>query len=284
MTVSEVVAKLSGMVTLPEVFHRVRELLDDPQHDTESVARIVERDTNIAARVLAVANSSLYGRSGRIDRIRLAIQVIGANALNDLILATTVARSFARISAKHIDVSSFWHHSIHCGLVARNLSERCALLHGERMLLAGMLHDIGQLVLFQVAPQEAAQALATASATDDGMRQAELAVFGFAHTDVGAELAKQWRLPASLQEIIRWHHTPALATAFPLEAAIVHLANSAANQVEPARNVAALVAEIEPAAYAITGLDKADQDAALEASNAQFAETLGLLIPNGAIL
>jgi putative nucleotidyltransferase with HDIG domain len=279
MGLPELLRRARDVVSLPEVYYRAQDLIDEPDPDLAKLTRIVQSDCGLTARLLKVVNSPLYGLPRRVDRVSYALTLVGTRTLRDLILATSVTRTFYGISPGLVDMSTFWHHSIYCGLIAQRLARRCRVLHDERLLVGGMLHDLGQLVLFETQPALAAEALATADNSDDGLLRAERAIFGYTHADVGARLLESWRMPDNLQAIAQHHHAPLEAGEHALETAIVHLANGVANRLEPGRNILECRPVIEPRAFEITGLTERMADAALSEANEQFLDILDLLLP-----
>jgi putative nucleotidyltransferase with HDIG domain len=280
MELQALIRDANHLVSLPEIFYRAQELLDDPRADSRTIGKVIETDAGLTARLLRIANSPLYGSSARVDRISYAVTLLGRNVLRDLILSTVVLRAFDKVSTQLVDLSSFWHHSLYCGLAARELGRRRGMLHHERMLVAGLLHDIGQLLMYQRCPELSMQALTRAEAADDGMYRAEREVFGYSHADVGAALLKSWRLPESLQEAVACHHEPALATTYGLEASLLHLGNSIANQLEPSRQIDLCEARTDPMAWDVAGLTEEVADEVLHVANEEFLVALDALMPS----
>lgn len=279
LALPELVRRARGIVSLPEHYYRAQEIIEAPHPDLGILARIVESDGGLTARVLRAANSSLYGLPRRIDRVSYALTRLGRQAIRDLIPATSVLRTFIGISPRLVDMATLWHHSIYCALVARRLARRCRVLHDERLMMAGMLHDIGQLVLYQMQPALSAEALALADDTDEGLYRAERDVFGYTHADVGGKLLEAWQLPDSLVAAARHHHEPLEAGEHVLETCIVHLANSIANRLEPGRNINECRPVIEPRAWEITGLAREVVDPVLREANEEFLAVMDLLLP-----
>ncbi len=189
-----------------------------------------------------------------------------------------------RITSDLVDMSTFWHHSVFCALIARLLGKRCNTPHTERLFGAGLLHDVGQLVIYHELPELARQALASAEPSDDGLYRAEKSVLGFTHGDVGAALFKAWGLPDSLQAAARFHHEPSAANDFAFEAAIVHLANSAANAIEPARNILACRPERDPEAWQLTGLSEEALNEVVPEAEVQFLEVIRIISPHAPLI
>ena len=279
MDLSEMVRNAQNLISLPEVYYRAQELLDDPTSDSGSLARVIESDTTLTARLLRIANSPLYRSVGRIDRVSHAVTVLGSAALHDLILSTVLLRAFEKISSDLVDLSAFWHHSLYCSLAARKLAKLHHVLHDERMLVAGIVHDIGQLLFYQLQPERARRALMLAPPNDEGMYLAEIEVFGFSHAELGAELLRNGQLPESLQAMVAYHHQPGGAGEYVLDASLLHLGNFIANRLEPGRQLAECVPKSDPIAWETTGFSEDIVEPVLNEANDQFLDTLDLLMP-----
>jgi len=122
-------------------------------------------------------------------------------------------------------MDDFWQHSIACAVTASVIAKQCKLPAAEHFFIAGLLQNIGSLVIYQAVPELAKEALSSAQFGQEVLYKAEQRVLGFDHADAGAALAQNWRLPESLIEVIRHHHTPTKATQFLTEAAVVHLSD-----------------------------------------------------------
>jgi HD-like signal output (HDOD) protein len=170
------------------------------------------------------------GHHGKIATISRAITVLGVRQVRDLTVGLTAIRTFEGISNELVTMESFWRHSFLCAVAAGQVAARRGRSPDDSPFVAGLLHDIGQLVLFSRAPVPARQALLMSvdSADDLGLFLCEREVMGFDHGAVGLALAQKWGLPGSLQECIEFHHEPERAQGYPLEVATVHIANSAA--------------------------------------------------------
>jgi HD-like signal output (HDOD) protein len=284
MTARELVAGVTNLLSFSTAYSRVNELLQDPQSSAQDLGAVISHDPGLAIRLLKIVNSAYYGFPRKIDTLSRAVTIIGTRELEALVLATVAVDSFNRISTDLVDMSAFWHHSVYCGLVARLLARRFGVLHIERLFVAGLLHDVGQLVIYHQIPEQAREALAAAEPTDDGLYRAEQHLLGFTHGDVAAELFELWRLPASIKEAAAFHHEPGRAQEFPLETALVHLANSVANTVEPARNILECRPMRDPQAWASTGLSEEDLDLALADANEQFLDVIRIISPDKPLL
>lgn len=211
--------------SLPSVCTRLNEALDNPRSSTLDIAELIGNDAALTARLLRLVNSTFYGFPTRIETPSQAVMIIGTAHLCDLALTTAITRMFRDIPEDLVSMESFWRHSIACGLTARVLAAHRQEPNAERFFVAGVLHDIGRLVLFQQAPDLARAALSRARQRGELLHHAEREVVGFDHAAIGATLLRTWGLPASLEESVAYHHDPLEAHRHPLEAAVVHVAD-----------------------------------------------------------
>ena len=257
-TVAELVKGIDGLVTLPDVFIRINQLVEDPDSSAADIAKVVSQDPSFTVRLLRVANSPFYGFSSTIDTVSRAVAVIGTSQIRNLALATAVARSFAGLPNDLVSMENFWHHSLYCALVARILAKRVKVRRcdPEAVFTAGLLHDIGELVIFNRLPAQAKESLLMVLDSGDEIPvyQAENQVMGFDHSNVGGELARPWSLPPMLEECIDFHHNLKKAQRYPLETAVVHIANILALMAEIDTLDPADVSPVDPLAWEITGL------------------------------
>ncbi len=206
--------------------------VNDPNTSFSDIAKIINMDTALSARLLKIVNSSFYSFPSNIETVTHAISIVGTEQLHDLALATTVISTFKGIPDKYINMNQFWRHSLGVALIARNLAIHCREPNPERFYLAGILHDIGRLIILENLPEEAKEIMTRQEEVGGMMWQIEREVLGFDHTDVGAALARNWKLPLSLEEIIGCHHNPTRSKRYPLETTVIHLADIIAKAME----------------------------------------------------
>jgi len=254
--IAELVQGVHGLVTLPDVFIRINQLVESPDSTITDIANAVGRDPAFTVRLLRVANSPFYGFSTSIDTTSKAVSVIGTSQIRNLALSTAIASSFAGLPNSLVSMENFWRHSLYCALAARALARQARKCDAEAVFTAGLLHDIGELVIFNRLPESAKEALQLVLDNADGLtvHQAEQQVLGYDHAQVGGELARQWKLPSVLEECIGCHHNPAAATHHPREAAIVHIANALAVMAELNTLAHEDVSPIDPHAWEVIGL------------------------------
>lgn len=217
------------LISLPEIYLRLQQAIDDPEHDRQQIADIIAYDPSLSARVLRIANSSYYAFAREIDTVASAVGIIGEIDLRNLVLATTVVNSMSALRYKGINIDAFWLHSLRCGIIARLIAKSVGGSSPEILFVAGMLHDLGILVIYQ---QDAALADVVKRQIEERHQlrdQAEREVMGFDHAEVGALLIEAWGLPAALAELTRCHHQYQMAQTDQRAARILALANLLSN-------------------------------------------------------
>lgn len=279
MDAAEIVKDVNRLVSLPEVCHRLNELLEDPRKNISDIARLIAQDADLTARLLKIANSSMYGFSGRITSLERAVSVIGTSELLILVLATSSIMTFPKIPGEFFNMASFWRHSVYCGVVARLLAKRCHVLHPERLFIAGLLHDIGLLALCVSRADLARKVLDTVHESGQALHVIEQIQLGFDHTDIGSELLKKWGLPEGLQDAVNGHHQPGLARQSPLDAAIIHIATAFTHIAEDQEDDSELH-HVDPIAWQLSGLDASSMDEVLREAGPEFDELLGIILPS----
>lgn len=253
----ELVRGVEGLVTLSHVFVRINQLIDSPDSSMADIAKAVSQDPSFTVRLLRVANSSFYGFSSSIDTVDKAVSVIGTGRIRSLALSMSVASSFAGLPNDLVSMDNFWRHSLYCAVIARILARRAGKCDPEAVFTAGLLHDVGELVIFNRLPEQAKEALLRVldSVDDLPVFEAERQAMGFDHAQVGAELARQWNLPPMLTECIGFHHAIDEAQDYPREVALVHLANILAQMAEIDTLNPEDVSPADPDAWSVGGID-----------------------------
>ena len=229
VTYRDLVTGSIKLVSVPELYVRINEAVESPASTTAKIGQIISQDPALTAHLLRIANSPLYGFTSKIDTISRAVMVIGTRGLRDLALAASAVDVFSRIPGTTISMASFWRHSIFTGVIARLLAGRCNVLHSERLFVTGLLHDIGQLIIFYKLPEMARDVLNRSRGAGQVQHEVEREILGFDHAMVGGEILRTWNLPESISQAVTFHHEPSGADDYALEAAIVHLASSLAS-------------------------------------------------------
>ena len=232
--ITGLVKDVGSLVTLPDVFIRINELVENPDSTVAEIAKVVSQDPSFTVRLLRVANSSFYGFSSTVDTVPKAISIIGTSQIRSLALATSVASAFDGLPNSLVSMHDFWKHSLYCALIARILAKKAKRCDPDAVFTAALLHDIGELVIFNRMPKPAQDAILLVLDSGDEMPiyLAERQIIGFDHAQVGGELARQWKLPPMLEECVEFHHDIRGELRYPREVALVHIANVLALMAE----------------------------------------------------
>jgi putative nucleotidyltransferase with HDIG domain len=278
--IQDLLDDVEHLISLPAAYVRINELIENPTSSADDISQVISQDVALTARLLRVANSPLYGFSTQVDTVARAVTLLGTQQVRDLALATSACKTFNGIPNTLVSMESFWEHSILCALCARTLAMECLKRQREAVFVAGLLHDIGQLVLYHLLPDLSRQTL---EACLDGplsleSQEAERDVIGFDHAEVGGELAHRWALPTNLQECIAYHHDPGQAVQNRVETAIVHIANSAATLAELDTTDLSHAPRIHEIAWELTGLDASIIEPTIASAKAQISGARALLM------
>jgi len=227
VTLPEDVVEMAGeMATLPIIFTRINEAVENPKSSFSEIGQIISGDSASSARLLKIVNSAYYGFSNKVETITHAITIIGTAQLRDLVLATAVIERFQGVPSKTIDMKSFWLHSISCGLAARILATYRHDRNPERFYVLGVLHDIGRLLMFLNIPDQMRKVIEMAEQEKISLYEAEKNIIGFNHAEMGGFLMEAWNLPGTFQTAINFSHDPSSTTPeYVTETSILHVAD-----------------------------------------------------------
>ncbi len=229
----EFIKEIKDLPTLPTLYISLRDKLYDPRSSASDIAHILASDQSICSNILKIANSAFYGLSGRITTIPHAIVVIGFNGIHHIVLNMTMTQMVTGQTAiEGFDMISFWEHSLAVGTIAKIIGKRCKGVSQEEIFTAGLLHDIGKIVIYKHMPEKFAEIMNIVRTRDLLIREAEEQVLSLDHTQIGTALLEYWRFPDFLARTTAYHHNPVVAKEKTKAAAIVHLADILARALE----------------------------------------------------
>jgi len=275
----ELVKGVGKLTSLPEVCVRVNEMVDDPRVSASAIGNVISRDTALTVQLLRLANSAFYNFPSNISTISRAVTVIGERELRYLVLALSAVRAFSKVPIELINMASFWRHSVYTGVMSRLIAKRCHVLHAERLFVAGLMHDVGKLVALSRVPELESEAIQRAEETGEALHKIEKELIGCDHAEVGRCLLEQWNLPSVLCETVGCHHDVDMAVEARLDAAIVHIANIAANRAELTIDHDGAIPEVDPIAWEQTGLNEDVIEELTEEVVPLFAESWAMIQP-----
>jgi putative nucleotidyltransferase with HDIG domain len=234
LTLDAVLADIERLPSLPAAVDALVAALGDENISIDELARGIAKDQVLAARALRVANSAFYGLRHKVSSIHEAIVVLGFSAVGSLVTAASVTGYFKPSADSGFDLKPFWRHCFGAALcaraLARNLRQNASKLNPESAFTAGLLHDIGALLLATTRPAHYAEVLAACNQQDRKLHQVERRILGFDHAAVGAALAVRWRFPPEIVLAVARHHEPESA-AGEIMVDVVHAANMLAYEL-----------------------------------------------------
>jgi HD-like signal output (HDOD) protein len=183
-----------------------------------------------------------------------AISLIGIQQVQDLITSSSIVERFGGVAEEFVSMESFWRHSLACGIGARLIALEGRLPKADKFFVAGLLHDIGRMVLFSQAPQWAEKVFQLYGRERLLLREAEARVLGYDHQQIGEALLRHWKYPLNLLVAVGFHHQPGGPDTAREEAAVVHLSDYLVNAMEIGSSGERLVPPIHPKALETLGL------------------------------
>jgi putative nucleotidyltransferase with HDIG domain len=231
--IKNLVPALRKFPVVPRLHAQVTEQLSSATGSLETVAQLIAQDPVMAAKMLQIVNSAVVGLAREITDVSEAVMYLGTERIRSLILVTGVFSQFEDVKCPGFLLEPIWSHSLEVGAFARAiaLAETKAPKTAEAAFTAGLLHDIGKLVLAANLPDKYSAVLQLRARQRKSEPEAELQILGTTHADLGAYVLGTWGMPLPLLEAVAWHHCPARSenTAFSLLTA-VHAANVFARQ------------------------------------------------------
>jgi putative nucleotidyltransferase with HDIG domain len=221
-----VLDRIEGLPVLPEFVTRMLSLVDEPDVSTREIADMVSGDQAMAAGVLRLVNAPFYGLGRRISSIPHAVLLLGLRAVRNLALSAVLVKSFGEPSRDgRLDRRRLWRHTVACAAGAALLSERLGAGDAEEAFLAGLVHDMGVVILDQYFHDGFRLVVDLVTGMGMPLVDAEHEIFGRDHAFVGRQLARRWNFSSPVSEAIGCHHEPGRARLDPTLAAIVHLSD-----------------------------------------------------------
>ncbi len=276
-TKQQVIDQVQELVSLPDIYLNVRELLDDPTSSIDDFAKAVSYDPGLVARILRIANSAFFGFATKIDSIMRAISIMGTAQLHDLVLATSAIDTFNHIPAEVENMDSFWKKSIYCGVIAQLIGSRCNSLDSERYFVIGLLHNVGHLALCMQLPDVVCEVAERARQEKRQAYRLQREILGYDYAELGSDLLESWELPQVFVESIRYHLDPGRADNFALEATALHLANIVSNSKLAHANGSGAGGIAEPV-WQLTGLNPDDLRPLQTEGDRHYSEAVCLLM------
>lgn len=250
-------SRIADVPTLPTSVLRVMQMIEDPFCSSSDLAKVIQADPAMAAKVLKLANSSYYGFRQKIGNVPQAVTLLGFATLKNTLLAAAVFDMF-RVSGTGFDLNALWKHSVTTATAAKLIAKRVRYPQSEKAFTAALLHDVGKIILARFLPQALSEIVDTVLGEQMAMYDAEKKVLGLSHPALGAWTLGRWGLPSPIVEAVEFHHHPTRAqTSFDL-AAIVYLANILAHRSGIGSGGDTMMREMDPMILEYFSLSECD--------------------------
>ena len=218
------IARATPMPTLPASAVRILELSKGSETNVEEIADAVMTDKVLTARMIRLVNSAFWGLRRQVTSIREAIIYLGLHQIRSIVLTTSLFNTFHSRNPE-FDISHIWEHGLGCAMISKRIAKIAGYKDEEKAYIAGLMHDIGKVILSQYSLEEYDRVLERTRQGDVSFYDAENELLGVNHTDFGPWFRSQWGFAEELTEVISLHHTPEKAVLDPYLVCIVVLAD-----------------------------------------------------------
>lgn len=273
-----IVTNVLKVAALPAVAMKFSEAIRDPLTSNQDLDNIVSEDSALAAKVLMIANSALFNFPSKIDTISKAITIIGHKQLSEIILSCSIVAMFKDIPQDVVDMEQFWRHSISVATAARILAASRHEQNIEKFFTAGLLHDIGKLIIFIEAPKYALEVIKQCAEKKELMHLVEKDVLGFDHAKIGALLLKKWKLPTEIVSSVYYHHMPTVSSGDIIGPSIVHIADILTHAVQFGSSGENFVPKLNEKAWGSLDLEIEILGPVIEQLNVQHSEAVKYIL------
>jgi putative nucleotidyltransferase with HDIG domain len=218
--------KIIALPTLPTVVSRLMQLVDSPKSSAQTLARLIENDQVLTARILKLANSAYYGMARQVSSVSQAVVIVGFDAVKDMGLSVSVLDAFRDPGgSKYFNLARFWEHTMGVAFTAKLLAKRHAPDVSSEAFTAGLLHDLGKVVINQYCHEDFMEIMSRVNDDKEDLLYAETMVLDTTHDRIGGWLANRWNMPPSIVDSIEFHHHPYLSEKHQTLATLIKLAD-----------------------------------------------------------
>jgi len=233
---------------LPEIYIRVSELLEADHTTAQEIGDALQTDPSLTTKMLKMLNSAFYGLSSEVTSVPQAVTLLGRQQLKNMLMGSVLSGLFSDMSSDSFSMHDFWQHSIKTAIIARHLALQSAnVIDHDAFFTAGLLHDIGRLVIADKMPDSIADIELLMNDAEIDIVLAENNILGFTHMDVSKAIMTRWKLPSMLIQCAIKHHNIHHEGPFAIDTCIVYLANklSVLNVIDDEDDLATALDNIE---------------------------------------
>ena len=204
--VAAYIGQIKDLPVLPEIAQRIIQLTDTDRPDVGKISALIQKDPAITANVLKLINSGYFALRREVTNLRQAVILLGIQQIRNLVVTMITVNHFKEPKDAHFKLSDFWNHSLGVATIAQTLGNKFSRKDSGDLYLAGLLHDIGKIIIQSYYPEDIAKVVRTIDKEKCSMFEAEIKVLQFSHADIGGTLAKLWKFPERIGNAIAYHH------------------------------------------------------------------------------
>ncbi len=261
ITLVKLLEKIKEMPPLPQSITQILEISRSTKSSAQDLAKVFERDPALAANILKIANSSFYGFTRKISTITHAIVCLGLDTVKSIALTSSTQEMLNNeIPAYDLEKGMLLQHSITCANCARIIAQRIGYKDCEEAYTAGLLLDIGKVILSRFAEDQFNQIIEKTKDNKTPFNIAEQEILGFDHPKIGGRIIKKWNLPPILIEAVQYHHQPEKAKTNKTLTYIVHFADAISDMLGIGLGSDGLMYVFEEKTLDILGLSEEDME------------------------
>ncbi len=246
------VENISTVPTVPSVLKQLSTIIENPKISLNEISHFVSKDPALTTKILQMVNSALYGFPGRISSVNHAVMLLGLNVVKGLLLSVSV------FEIMHKAMIGLREHSIGVAIASKVIAQKKGLKEPEEVFVAGLLHDVGKVILILLYPDEYEKAVKETDTSSIAIFDAERNHFSETHAAVAGWLSEKWHFPKKLCDCLANHHRPPVSTLAPLETSIVHMADILVKARGIGYSGDHLVPELNSQAHDILNLTESD--------------------------
>jgi HD-like signal output (HDOD) protein len=287
MTQEELLEKIetSGdLPTLPAVITSVLQLIRDPKTSASDIGKAISGDMALSAKILKIVNSAFYGFQRKISTITQSIVILGFNNIKAAVLGVSIVKAFDDISdetkAIFFNREDFWKHAVGCAAAARSVARHINFDQAEECFIAGMLLDVGKLILDQFATDIFKKALRYSRDEQISLERAERQIIGFSHSQLGAYITNKWNFPENLTQAVLHHTNPTAVKAeeeIQKLVAVVHFGRILSKALNIGNDGEAVMPRLNKEAWFLLKINEADLETIMESTLEEYQKSLGFI-------
>lgn len=217
--------KIDKLAPLPIIVQEIFEISDDPGSSARDLAKVIQKDQSITAKILRIVNSAYYGFYRKVGSVSHAIVILGFNEVKNISIAACMVQAFSEGYNKLFNRKEFWTHSLGAAFTAKALSRELIGVKPDDAFVAGLLHDIGKVVLDQHFMDAFTETLTAARIENRPLNKVSNELLGIDHAEIGGLISERWKLPNGLVEAISYHHSPGIMNQHDYLTHLAHLSN-----------------------------------------------------------